>query len=484
MSIDNQLLIGTLVFAGLGYYILTQAQPEPVMTEKEKNAVEIVNEFDRLQVRMREFEENDEKKGKNRTISPLSQSDREGLVEVLTLLRQVEKKQQKTRALDKGTAERFHRDVSKLDTKARDYLDRYKQNQDSHMKDRRAVSKGPAQMASHLDTAFKRGSRAHTRSASAAPFVADSRSRSAGKKRKPNFVQSSKPATILEAPQASDNRVRSAGSRSAFETNEARDDTLDHATKNAEMEEAANSGAHGKNGQHIRPLDASGSEPSRGGSVVFEQAPGPEADNVDTRSVSTDVAEPGEKRSGEEVVRSKSRSKPRTVDLTEDLTVNALEEMRRDLFEQMGQLKTGATRLDTVLDERLRAIVSVVYKDDAEGGDQLIQLLRAYALRDKDKTSRKLKRPLASVSIAKGKEKLQIRQVSEGSRVIIARGGGALAQRSGRFGPATQIQNISTAGRSSASRERAYDDLTRLGSSIERQGSRSRSVSPTHARNR
>ena len=367
MSIDNQLLIGTLVFAGLGYYILTQAQPskeETVITEKDKTAAEIVNEFDRLQVRMREFEENDEKKGKNRVIAPLTQSDREGLVEVLTLLRQVEKKQQKTRALDKGTAERFHRDVSKLDTKARDYLDRYKQNQDSHLKDRRSVTKHPAHMAS--DAAFQRGRVSHSRSA--APFVADSRSKSAGKKRKPNFVQIAKPATILEAPQASDNRVRSAGSRSAFETNDARDDTLVHATENADMEEAAVSGAHGKNGQHIRPLEASGSEPSRGGSVVFEQAPGPEADNVDKRSVSTDVAEPGEKRSGEEVLRSKSRSKPRTVDLTEDLTVNALEEMRRDLFEQMGQLKTGATRLDTVLDERLRAIVSTVYKDDAEGG--------------------------------------------------------------------------------------------------------------------
>ena len=270
MSIDNQLLIGTLVFAGLGYYILTQAQPskeETVITEKDKTAAEIVNEFDRLQVRMREFEENDEKKGKNRVIAPLTQSDREGLVEVLTLLRQVEKKQQKTRALDKGTAERFHRDVSKLDTKARDYLDRYKQNQDSHLKDRRSVTKAPPTLAANViqgDPAFKRGRVSHSRSA--APFVADSRSKSAGKKRKPNFVQIAKPATILEAPQASDNRVRSAGSRSAFETNEARDDTLVHATENADMEEATSSGAHGKDGQHIRPLDASGSSPSRGGS--------------------------------------------------------------------------------------------------------------------------------------------------------------------------------------------------------------------------
>ena len=345
------------------------------------------------------------------------------------------------------------------------------------MKDRRAVTK------SKTRTSMERGMVSHTRSPSAAPFVADSRAKS-GKKRKPNFVQNNRPATILEAPQASDNRVRSAGSRSAFETNEARDDTLDHATKNAEMEEAANSGAHGKNGQHIRPLDASGSEPSRGGSVVFEQAPGPEADNVDKRSVSTDVAEPGEKRSGEEVVRSKSRSKPRTADLTEDLTVNALAEMKRDLFEQMGQLKVGATRLDPKLDERLRTIVSVVYKDDADGGNDVIKLLKAYAIRDKDKTSRKLKRPLASVSIAKGKEKLRIREKPEGSREIIAKGGGALAQRAARFGPSTQLPNISTAGRSSASRERAYDDLTRLGLSIERQGSRSRSVSPSQARNR
>ena len=101
MSIDNQLLIGTLVFAGLGYYVLTHhAQPE--LTDKQKTAAEILSEFDRLRVRMREFESNDERKGKNRAITPLSEADRAGLVEVLTLLRQTEKKQQKTRALDKG----------------------------------------------------------------------------------------------------------------------------------------------------------------------------------------------------------------------------------------------------------------------------------------------------------------------------------------------------------------------------------------------
>ena len=106
-------------------------------------------------------------------------------------------------------------------------------------------------------------------------------------------MQNSKPATILEAPQPSDNRTRSEGERSAFQTNQARDQTHNHATQNAEMEEAANSGAHGKNGQHIRPLDANSTSPSRGGSVVFEQAPGPDADNIDT--VSTEVADAGTK---------------------------------------------------------------------------------------------------------------------------------------------------------------------------------------------
>ena len=193
------------------------------------------------------------------------------------------------------------------------------------------------------------------------------------------------------------------------------------------MEEAANSGAHGKNGQHIRPLDANSTSPSRGGSVVFEQAPGPEADNIDT--VSTEVADAGTKRPGEEVARSRSRSRRPPEDIATQLSTNALEEMRRDLLEQMGQLLSGATRLDPVLDERLRTIVSVVYKDDADAGDEIIKRLRAYAIRDKDKTSRKGKRPLTSVVIDKGKEKLTIREDTQGSRVIVARGAGALGQR-------------------------------------------------------
>ena len=40
MSIDNQLLIGTLLLAGLGYYVLSHAQPtkkEAAKKEIEKN---------------------------------------------------------------------------------------------------------------------------------------------------------------------------------------------------------------------------------------------------------------------------------------------------------------------------------------------------------------------------------------------------------------------------------------------------------------
>ena len=467
MSIDNQLLIGTLVFAGLGYYILTNAQPtqqEAARKQLSNDAREILDEFDRLQVRMKEFEANDQKKGRNREITPLSDEDRAGLVEVLTLVKQVEKKQQKTRALDKETAERFHRDVSALDIKARDYLNRYKQNQDSHMKDVRSVTKHPARAAT--GAAFKRGRISHTRSLSrvaeiAAPtFVADSREKS-GKKRKPNFVQNVKPATVLEAPQPSDNRTRSHGSRSAFETNQARDDTEDHAKENADMEEATSSGAHGHNGQHIRPLDASATIPSRGASVGFEMAPGPEADNHDRVQRTSD--------SPSSTTAQRSTSRPPVVDLVSEISVNAQEEMKRDLIQKMTELRSGTTRLNPSLDERLRTIVSTLYHDDVDGGDRYIQLLRAYALRDKDQKSRKSKRSISAVSLERGKEKLQVREVHEGSRVIISKGGGALPQRSARFG-------ASTAGRTSASRERAFMALDPV--------SRSRSVSPRPGGNR
>ena len=127
--------------------------------------------------------------------------------------------------------------------------------------------------------AMRRGMREHSRT-SPAPFVADSRDTSS-KKRKPNFVQNEKPATVFEQPPPSDNRTQTADDRSAFETNEARDDALDHATGNAETEEATSSGAHGKNGQHIRPLDSGETDPAEGNDVEFNQAPGPEPDNVD-----------------------------------------------------------------------------------------------------------------------------------------------------------------------------------------------------------
>ena len=478
MSIDNQLLIGTLVFAGLGFYILSYAQPskkEVARTEKEKNASEIRAEFDRLRSRMGQFEENDRKKGRNREIAPLSQEDRAGLVEVITLLRQVEKKQQKTRALDMGEAERFHRDVGVLDKKARDYLERYKHNQDSDMKDARTVTQTAEQLSAERQAAMERGARSHSRttSASAAPFVADSRDASA-KKRKPNFVQNKKPASVFEQQRPSNNRTQSADDRSAFETNEARDDTLDHATGNAETEEATSSGAHGKNGQHIRPLDSGETDPAEGNDVEFNQAPGPEPDNVDTveRSVSTEVAGEGVKRSSDELEQSKTGAKVTVVDLTQQVPEKALELMEQDLIDTMGSLKRGEIRLDTALDERLRTVISTLYDDDAEEGNRCIQLLRAYKMRDKDLTSRKHKRPLRSAAPERGTEKFRIREVSEGSRVILARGAGALGQRAGRFGPTTVPR--STAGRSSVSRERVFEQQMQE----QRSGSLSRSVSP------
>ena len=91
----------------------------------------------------------------------------------------------------------------------------------------------------------------------------------------------------------------------------------------------------------------------------------------------------------------------------------------------MGSLKRGETRLDRALDERLRTMISTLYHDDAEEGNRCIQLLRAYAMRDKDKTSRKHKRPLRQAAPERGTEKFTIREVSEGSRVILARGAGA-----------------------------------------------------------
>ena len=421
---------------------------------------------------MGQFEENDRKKGRNREIAPLSQEDRAGLVEVITLLRQVEKKQQKTRALDMGEAERFHRDVGVLDKKARDYLERYKHNQDSDMKDARTVSDQIAQR----QAAIQRGMRSLSRSVrspsvSAAPFVADSRDASA-KKRKPNFVQNQKPASVFEQQRPSNNRTRSADDRSAFETNEARDDALDHATGNAETEEATSSGAHGKNGQHIRPLDSGETDPAEGNDVEFNQAPGPEPDNVDAVQ-----EEEGVKRPGEEVAPSKPAAKIPVVDLTEQLSEKALEEMEQDLIDTFASLKRGETRLDRKLDERLRTMISTLYHDDAEEGNRCIQLLRAYAMRDKDKTSRKHKRPLRQAAPERGTEKFTIREVSEGSRVILARGAGALGQRAGRFGPTTVPR--STAGRSSVSRERVFEQQMQLRGDRSISISRSRSVSPT-----
>ena len=119
---------------------------------------------------------------------------------------------------------------------------------------------------------------------------------------------------------------------------------MEHATRNAETEEATSSGAHGTNGQHIRPLDSAEADPAEGNDVEFNQAPGPEPDNVDAVQ-----EEEGVKRPGEEVAPSKPAAKIPVVDLTEQLSEKALEEMEQDLIDTMASLKRGETRLDTTL---------------------------------------------------------------------------------------------------------------------------------------
>ena len=87
MGIDNQFLIGTLLFAGLGYYLVSQKTPVDAKKEKEKQeAREIMQEFDNLKDRLAKFKSNDSRKGRNKGKTPLSQDESRGLVEVITRL--------------------------------------------------------------------------------------------------------------------------------------------------------------------------------------------------------------------------------------------------------------------------------------------------------------------------------------------------------------------------------------------------------------
>ena len=168
MAIDNQLLLGTALFAGIAYIIY-----QGTLVDKEGNTVaaiskegeELLQEFSKLKDRLHQFEVFDARKGRFHKRAPLETDTRDGLVEVLTRLRGLEKKQQKGQFLNQRQAVPFHNQISDLDTKCRTYLNRYPTAQQEKAPDARNVA--------HVRfdaEAVQRGKRAHSREAS---FVAD-----------------------------------------------------------------------------------------------------------------------------------------------------------------------------------------------------------------------------------------------------------------------------------------------------------------------
>ena len=131
MAIDNQFLIGTVVFGGLAYYLFaqkdtpTKGQQEDATKTRAKH--EIYEEYDLLKERMDNFKDYDDKKGRFNGRAPLSKSENDGLVEIVTRLKELDKKQSKTQALDRHKAGQLHSDISDLDARARDYIDRYRE---------------------------------------------------------------------------------------------------------------------------------------------------------------------------------------------------------------------------------------------------------------------------------------------------------------------------------------------------------------------
>ena len=449
MAIDNQLVIGTVIFAGLAYFVFAQKDVDPVDPErhkKEKKRGEIYEEYEVLVNRMREFKSNDSKKGRSQQIAPLSESDRAGLIEVITRSNQLDKLQGKEQALPRDEARRLHNGISDLATEAQNFLDRYRLSCESGEKDIRTVSRGLARR----ESAITRGRISHSRMAD--DFVTD-RSRSGSKKRKIDFVSNQKPNDVFSSERPSDNTLSRDRSRSAFETSEPRDESHDHARRDAEMEERSASGAHGKDGSHIRPVDKPKSSRSKSGDVRFDQANGPEDDNEDRveRTVSTE----------------ESKGKTEVVDLTGSLSESAEERMEQDLIDKQEQLASGALKLTKALDKQLRTAVSVLYQDDPEEGDRNIQLLRKYAARDMNigiirnipptqQTGKK--RTMSEALIPRGTEKLTITEVQTGERVKISRGAGQLGQRDPVPAPVKYPQMI---GRRSVSREQAYEEYER-----------------------
>ena len=388
MGIDNQFLIGTLLFAGLGYYLVSQKTPDDAKKEKEKQeAREIMREFDDLKDRLAKFKSNDSRKGRNKGKTPLSQDESRGLVEVITRLGELDKRQSRTQVLDREHALRLHEDVSDLDGKARHYLDRYDRFKKGKKTDVRNVDK------QNTRAAIVRGMRSHSRTIE---FVADSPVEQPSKKRKANFVQNAKPSEVFAEPEQTDNTVANDRSRSAFETNEPNDTTMVHADGNADDEEETASGAHGKQGQAIRPLDQPEASHSSSNNVQFNQAPGPVPDNADRVQR---VEPPRIRRTSESAV----------WDLSGEVSKDADEQMEVDLIENMEALENESKHLTKRLETKLTAIIAKIYFDDPDEGDAQMKQLRVYRARDmgldiiasignpQDPVPRRRKRPVTQV---------------------------------------------------------------------------------------
>ena len=140
--------------------------------------------------------------------------------------------------------------------------------------------------------------------------------------------------------------------------------------KDAEMEEANLSGAHGKEGSKIRPLDeeAPPKDLSRETGVDFDGARGAVADNQDRI----------------DRVMEKHRSKSGSVvrDVSVDVSELSDELMEKDLLTNLEQLDSHAIRLDDRLNKKLTAIIAQIYFDEPDEGDEKMALLRQFRARD------------------------------------------------------------------------------------------------------
>ena len=95
MAIDNQLLLGTALFAGIAYIIWQGSlvdKHENKVVAISKEGEDLLEEFSQLKDRLQKFEVFDARKGRFHSRAPLETDTRDGLVEILTRLKTLEKK--------------------------------------------------------------------------------------------------------------------------------------------------------------------------------------------------------------------------------------------------------------------------------------------------------------------------------------------------------------------------------------------------------